>query len=240
MESAKKQVLVYGGAGQLGATVVTEFKQRGCTVFVADFRTNPEADHNVVLSPDSSNKENTARVVEELKKLNAELSAVICVAGGWVGGNVKSPSIFDEVDKMWSFNLQSSVAAAHLAANFLKEGEESMLVLAGAEAALSPTPGMLAYGMTKAATHHLIASLVDPSGGLPRGCSVLGILPICLDTPTNRQAMPTANFDDWTPLPVVASLLADWAQGKDRPKSGTLVSIETKSKDTKFRHHPSK
>jgi len=158
---------------------------------------------------------------------------------------------------MFEFNVQSSVAAAHIAANSLKEG--GLLVLTGADAAIGPTPLMIAYGITKArpplfapllhnlamltlahthtqkaATHHLIASLVPASSGLPKESTVVGILPICLDTPTNRKSMPGANFDDWTPLPVVASLLLDWAEGKERPKSGTLISIATKNKETRF------
>jgi len=227
-----KGVLVYGGAGQLGSTVVSHFKQAGYVTYSVDFRPNDDAHHNFVLSPDSCTKDNASRVVKSLKDLNASLDAVICVAGGWLGGSVKDDSIFDGVDKMFEFNVQSSVASAHIAARALKEG--GLLVLTGADAALGPTPGMIAYGITKAATHHLIASLVPPSSGLPKDAAVLGILPICLDTPTNRKSMPGANFDDWTPLPVVANLLLGWASGRDRPKSGTLVSITTKNKETHF------
>eukprot|EP01087_Luapelamoeba_hula_P001400 TRINITY_DN11120_c0_g1_i1.p1 TRINITY_DN11120_c0_g1~~TRINITY_DN11120_c0_g1_i1.p1 ORF type:complete len:253 (+),score=61.49 TRINITY_DN11120_c0_g1_i1:35-760(+) len=230
--SSKKQVLVYGGAGQLGATVVGEFKEKGWTTHCVDFRANPQAHNNVVLSPTDSTKDNVAKAVADLKSKNARLDVVVCVAGGWLGGDVKNESIFDGVDQMFSFNVQSSVAAAHIAANFLQES--GLLVLTGADAALSPTPTMIAYGITKAATHHLIASLADPKGGLPAGAAVVGILPICLDTPMNRHSMPSANFDDWTPLSVVASLLAGWADGKDRPSSGTLVSIATKDKVTSF------
>lgn len=227
-----KGVLVYGGAGQLGGTVVSHFKQAGYTTYSVDFRPNEDAHHNFVLSPDVRTKENTAKVVKGLKDQNATLDAVICVAGGWLGGNVKDESIFDGVDKMFEFNVQSSIASAHIAANSLKEG--GVVVLTGADAALGPTPSMIAYGITKAATHHLIASLVPAGSGLPKDSSVLGILPICLDTPTNRKSMPGANFDDWTPLPVVAGLLLGWAEGKDRPKSGTLISIATKNKETRF------
>jgi len=49
---------------------------------------------------------------------------------------------------MFEFNVQSSVAAAHIAANSLKEG--GLLVLTGADAAIGPTPLMIAYGITKA------------------------------------------------------------------------------------------
>lgn len=55
----------------------------------------------------------------------------------------------------------------------------------------------------------------------------------------NRRSMPQANFDDWTPLPVVAGLISGWAEGRERPPSGTLVSIATKSKETKFTFIPS-
>jgi dihydropteridine reductase len=62
----------------------------------------------------------------------------------------------------------------------------------------------------------------------------LGILPIILDTATNRQGMPDANFDDWTPLSTVAEQLVKWAQGDSRPASGSFVRISTKNKETKF------
>lgn len=62
----------------------------------------------------------------------------------------------------------------------------------------------------------------------------LGILPICLDTQTNRQGMPNANFDDWTPLDTVAERLLKWARNEDLPESGALIKITTKNKDTKF------
>ena len=236
MEGAK-HVLVYSGAGQLGTAVAKNFKDKGWVTHCIDFCKNDESDNNVVLSPSESTKENVAKVVHDLKEKRVALDAVVCVAGGWLGGSVKQGSIFDGVDQMWTFNAQSSIAAAHIATNFLKEG--GLLVLTGANAALRPTPTMIAYGITKAAIHHLIASLVDPSGGLPKDAVMVGILPICLDTPTNRKSMPQANFDDWTPLLTVASLLSGWAEGRDRPPSGTLVSIATKHKETKFTfvHH---
>jgi hypothetical protein len=74
-----------------------------------------------------------------------------------------------------------------------------LLVLTGAAAALGPTGGMLAYGISKAGTHHLASSIVDDFAktGKVKGrvtlemrksltfdvkC-VLTLLPITLDTP---------------------------------------------------------
>jgi NAD(P)-dependent dehydrogenase (short-subunit alcohol dehydrogenase family) len=66
-----KGVLVYGGAGQLGGTVVSHFKQAGYTTYSVDFRPNEDAHHNFVLTPEVRTKDNTAKVVKGLKDLNA-------------------------------------------------------------------------------------------------------------------------------------------------------------------------
>lgn len=47
---------------------------------------------------------------------------------------------------MWTQSVCSSVIAASLASNFLKEG--GILQLTGAKAALDATPGMIGYGNT--------------------------------------------------------------------------------------------
>lgn len=44
---------------------------------------------------------------------------------------------------MWQFNVQSSIAASHVASKLLVEG--GLLVLTGANAALNATPSMIAY-----------------------------------------------------------------------------------------------
>ena len=79
---------------------------------------------------------------------------------------------------------------ANLSAKLLAEG--GLLTLIGAAGAVGPTPGMLGYGMAKAATHHLVQSLaVDDglsagfSGTLVR-CDIAAVLPGVIDTPANR------------------------------------------------------
>ena len=55
-----------------------------------------------------------------------------------------------------------------------------MLTLTGAKAALGSTPGMIGYGMAKAAVHQLISSLSGDNGGLPENSCVAAILPLVL------------------------------------------------------------
>lgn len=66
------------------------------------------------------------------------------------------------------------------------------------------TPGMIGYGMAKAAVHQLVKSLAATDGGLPANSTVLAILPVTLDTPMNRKWMPKADHSKWTPMEFIA------------------------------------
>lgn len=160
--------LVYGGAGQLGDAIVRMFNENGFDTYSADFRDSEVAKVSVCLTGDVQN--DVDKVAEKLTNSNASLDVVVCAAGGWAGGDIKSKDILAGVDKMYKFNIQSAVACSHLASHYLKEG--GLLVLTGAAAATGPTPGMIAYGITKSATHHLIASLSE--SGLPKDARVFG------------------------------------------------------------------
>jgi len=226
-----KFVLIYGGAGQLGSVVVKTFKSVGWHVLAADFRASADADVSVILQGkgDLDAKELLSKISQHA---SGRLDVVITVAGGFAMGDIKSESVFESTERMLNFNITSSLVAAHVAANTLKDG--GLLVLTGAEGALRPTPAFVGYGISKAGTHHLLSSISGPSGGLPAGSTAVAILPITLDTPQNRRDMPGSNFDNWTPLEDVAHLLVDWANGKHRPKNGSKVVVKTEAKKTSF------
>ena len=71
---------------------------------------------------------------------------------------------------MWKQSVWSSTISAKLANKHLKTG--GVLVLPGAEPALQGTPGMIGYGMAKAAVHQLTKSLAAPKSGLPENSQV--------------------------------------------------------------------
>ena len=72
--------------------------------------------------------------------MNGEkVDAIVCVAGGWAGGNAGSKDLVKNADMMWKQSVWSSVIASHLAAKHLKEN--GLLVLTGAHPALQGTAG---------------------------------------------------------------------------------------------------
>ena len=129
-------------------------------------------------------------------------------------------------DLMWKQSVWSSAITARLAAKYLTA--DGLVVLPGAEPAQAGTPGMIGYGMAKAAVHQLTKSMAsDPS--LPAGTRVYATLPITLDTPMNRKFMPDADTTTWTPLSFIAQLMYKWASDRSsRPeKNGSLVVLKT-------------
>ena len=130
------------------------------------------------------------------------------------------------------------------------DNDGGLFVAIGATAALGGTPGMMGYGLSKVATHHFLQTLGETSGKAMthkskrkaarsfrlehpskylNRLSVVGILPTTIDTPANRQAMPDANFDEWTKCYDIATEIGLWLRKPAlRPHSGSLVKVHPK------------
>ncbi|XP_051916529.1 quinoid dihydropteridine reductase a [Hippocampus zosterae] len=224
---AANKVIVYGGRGALGSKCVQHFKSKGWWVANIDMAANEEANENIIVKLTDSFCEQAGQVTSDVAQLLGEqkVDAILCVAGGWAGGNCSSKDMYKNTDLMWKQSVWTSTISSHLAAVHLKQG--GLLTLAGAKAALSGTGGMMGYGMAKAAVHQLCRSLASKNSGMPTGAAAVAILPVTLDTPMNRKFMPDADFGTWTPLEFVAETFFHWALGTDRPVSGSLMQLLT-------------
>nr|8B5T_A Chain A, Quinonoid dihydropteridine reductase [Leishmania major]8B5T_B Chain B, Quinonoid dihydropteridine reductase [Leishmania major]8B5T_C Chain C, Quinonoid dihydropteridine reductase [Leishmania major] len=226
-----KNVLLIGARGALGRAVANAFANGKWSIISVDQAAAvQQGDECCAVNPASS--------IEELQQAyksavtGLKVDAVINVAGGWAGGSVADASTAASTELMLRQSLFSSVAAAHV---FSTQGEKNgLLLLTGAAAAVSPTPGMIGYGTAKSAVHFLCQSIAEDPSVLPTDASVLAILPTILDTPGNRSAMPHADRSTWTSLEDVAQQIVEWSNGSRRPASGSLVKIVTENSKTRF------
>ncbi|KAM6923599.1 quinoid dihydropteridine reductase a [Xenentodon cancila] len=229
---ASNRVIVYGGRGALGSKCVQVFRSNGWWVASVDMAANEEANENVIVKLSESFTEQAGQVTADVAQLLGEqkVDAILCVAGGWAGGNCSSKDLYKNADLMWKQSVWTSTISSHLAALHLKPG--GLLTLAGAKAAQSGTGGMIGYGMAKAAIHQLCKSLAAKNSGMPPGAAAVAILPITLDTPMNRKFMPDADVTSWTPLEYIAEMFFNWATGENRPASGSLMQLLTSGGET--------
>ncbi|XP_045501721.1 dihydropteridine reductase [Colias croceus] len=230
---ASGRIVVYGGRGALGSACVNHFKNANFWVANIDLSSNDKADVNITVPKEGTWLQQEEHVVNELGAAlqGQKVNAVICVAGGWAGGNA-AKDLSKQADLMWRQSVWSSTIAATLASKYLAPG--GLLALTGAKAALEGTPGMIGYGMAKGAVHQLTKSLGAKDSGLPDNSLAVAILPVTLDTEMNRKWMPKADFGTWTPLSYVAQLFDKWIKGEDRPVSGSLVALVTKDNVTEL------
>ncbi|XP_003708627.3 dihydropteridine reductase isoform X1 [Megachile rotundata] len=234
METIVGRILVYGGKGALGSTCVTKFKSKNWWVGSIDMKANEQADANVIVKPENDWQQQGVDILQEVTNIlkGNKVDAIICVAGGWAGGNASHKDFIKNSDLMWKQSVWSSIIASNIAAHHLKEG--GFLSLTGAKAALAETPGMIGYGMAKAAVHQLTKSLAGKESGLPKDSIVTAILPVTLDTPMNRKWMPKADTSSWTPLEFVADLFWKWSQNQERPANGSLLQLITTNNKTEL------
>ncbi|KAJ3313727.1 hypothetical protein HDV04_001531 [Boothiomyces sp. JEL0838] len=235
MANATKHVLVYGGSGALGRIIVEAFQAKAWKTTAVDFASNDQANNNITLERGMSGTKQIGTLVNNklTEILNGEkIDTIINVAGGWAGGNLLDENVYDNVELMMNQSVSSSIITAKLAALHLKQG--GLLVLTGAAAATHGTPSMIAYGMAKAAVHHLVKSAAGPDSGLPAGAHVAGILPVTLDTPNNRKYMGGGDTSTWTPMPEIANQLVHWAEGTKAVGSGKLYKIVTEKNVTSY------
>eukprot|EP01043_Picozoa_sp_COSAG02_P072804 COSAG02_NODE_13884_length_1335_cov_1.521036_1_plen_281_part_00 len=227
-----------GGCGALGAPVVALFSQTpGWHCTSVDLRESAVA-HDNVLVRDGEFSESAPQVLDALS--DDGFDVIVHAAGSWAGSDPGAADFPASLQMLWIANVESAALAAHVAGELLRPN--GMLVLTGAKVASAPggTPGMAAYGMTKAATHHLMESV---AANLTDGRRAFAILPVTFDTAANRSAMPDADTSAWTDPEDVARELMEWAQGGGSgeaaggqriPENGSSVSVLTESDDTRF------
>lgn len=215
-----KRALVIGGAGALGRAVVKSFKP-AWEVTSVDLQPSPEAKESLLIQSQDSTEVQASTLA---KSLQGKYSAILCVAGGFTMGNIANPDIFAQWREMMALNVMPSLLTAHLATKFL--ADQGLLVFTGAaDPFQGPTPGILAYSLSKNAVHSLALNMAARTD-IPSITTVLTILPGIMDTPRNRLDMPDANRSSWISTEGVANLLKDWAENKNRPENGSYLLLK--------------
>lgn len=93
---------------------------------------NEAADANILVNRDADFVGQELQVLKEVQDIlkDDRLDAIICVAGGWAGGNA-SKDLAKNTDLMIKQSVWSSTISASVAAQYLKTG--GVLTLTGAK-----------------------------------------------------------------------------------------------------------
>jgi NAD(P)-dependent dehydrogenase (short-subunit alcohol dehydrogenase family) len=230
-----KTALVAGGGGALGSAVVGLLLERGERVAVPyiveveaqrlrEQHADAVRDGRLRLSNvDVTDADALAAHLDVLRADWGPLWLACSVAGGWAGGtNVEDLDDLSVLDLQLRLNLRTAVLTA-------REGLRHMgpaggrVVLVASRTVRYPVAGQAAYTASKAAVIALVETLAEELRGTGRTANA--VVPKVIDTPANRQAMPTADHSRWVPPRAIAEVILWLASREAWPVSGAAVPV---------------
>jgi NAD(P)-dependent dehydrogenase (short-subunit alcohol dehydrogenase family) len=216
-----KVILITGGAGALGQTVVPAFVSAGASVILGDL--NPVQLPGVTaLKADFTDQTQVRGLVNEVIQSSGRLDALVNLIGGFAAGRVVDTDV-SLWQRMLAMNLTSAFLLSQAVLPSMLERRQGRIVHVAARAALEPFPGAAAYIVSKAGLVALIRTLSKELNG--SGVTVNGVLPSTIDTPVNRKAMPEADLSKWARPESIARTLAFLASDDANQINGALIPI---------------
>ncbi len=221
MEMKGKVVLITGGAGALGQTVVPAFVSTGASVILGD-RNPVQVPGVTALTADFTDQTQVRNLVDEVIRTSGRLDALINLVGGFATGRVVETDV-SVWQRMLTMNLTSAFLLSQAVLPSMLQRGQGRIVHVAARAALEPFSGAAAYIVSKAGLIGLIRTLSLELAG--SGVTVNAVLPSTIDTPANRRAMPTADPSRWARPDSIAQTLTFLASDAASQTNGALIPI---------------
>ena len=219
-------VVISGGTGGLGASVVEAFLAAGADVHLPMIETELPAHltwrgesrvHAKKLSLDDEAS------VSAFYGALPELWASIHLVGGFAMAPIAETSLAD-FEKQWRMNAVTCFLGCREAVKAIrKSGKGGRIVNVAARPAVTPVGGMIAYATSKATVASITQCLAVEV--LPENILVNAVMPSTIDTPANRKSMPNADFTKWPTPAQIAETIAFLASSRNALTTGTLVPV---------------
>ncbi|MEO9099171.1 MAG: SDR family NAD(P)-dependent oxidoreductase [Ginsengibacter sp.] len=201
-----KTIIVTGASGNLGQAVVKKFIDEEYRVIGTVHKTGSNSgDNNFEEAElDLLNEEDSQKFVSGVIEKYGAIDVAVLTAGGFVSGDIGKTQIGD-ITKQYQLNFETAYNIARpVFLQMMKQGS-GRIFLIGSRQGLNilKGKGALAYGLSKSLLFRLAELLNEEAKN--KNVVVNVIVPSVIDTPSNRESMPDANFSDW----VVPSAIAD-------------------------------
>lgn len=219
--------IVTGGAGALGRAVVERFAGSGARVAVADLEAalaDAELPDGAFAAPvDLLDEEDVRRMVGEVVAQEGRIDGLVCLAGGFFGGQDVATTPLAQVRRQHELNVMTAYATIQAALPAMLDAGGGSIACISSRPAIRTEKNSSAYAMAKGAVLKLV-QVVDEEYR-QRGIRANVILPSIIDTPANRRDMPKANFDTWVQPADIAAVLQYLASAEGRIVSGATIPV---------------
>jgi NAD(P)-dependent dehydrogenase (short-subunit alcohol dehydrogenase family) len=218
-------VVVTGGSGALGHSVVELFIERGARVIVVvrelpvDRVCHLHAEYRAL---DVLNEQQVAVFFEQLDQFDVLVNTV----GGYAAGDPVEELDLGIYEYQMDLNLKSAFLLTKHAIKALS-GRGGRIVHVASRAAVESGANSFAYSTSKLGVLRLVEA--SAAENRARHINVNCVLPSIIDTPANRRAMPDASHDRWPKPEQIARVIAFLASDQAELISGAAIPVYGKA-----------
>jgi len=226
-------IMITGASGGLGSAVVQRFYAAGANLALIERQPSPlpdDADPTKWFSipADGTDKASVKAAVDKIVAHYGQIDGLVHTVGGYAAGKAVHEVDLDIWDKMMRLNARSVyVTAGTVAAHMVEKSVSGKIVVVLARQALEGSKNHSAYAASKAAAQRIIQSMSKDL--IDQGITVNGVVPGTIDTPANREAMPSANFDKWVKPEAIADVIQFLCSPQSDAISGDSLTVYGRS-----------
>jgi NAD(P)-dependent dehydrogenase (short-subunit alcohol dehydrogenase family) len=210
-----KHVVITGAAGDLGGVVARQFAQAGAKLALIDnrpdrlgnlFRDLQEEQGALLIgNTDITIPASVGKMVDLIMKEWDQIDILLNIAGGYRAGNPLHETTPETWDFMMNLNAKSVFLVAGAVVPHMIERGAGKIVNVAAHPGLKGSKGNSAYSASKSAVIRLTETLSAELKA--HNINVNCIIPRSIDTPSNREAMPNADFSKWVAPEQIADVM---------------------------------
>lgn len=227
-----KNIIISGASGGLGRDVVKKLSDLGNELYVTFGSKNINAfdEFENVTSQvvDLTNSEESANFVKSTIEKATTVQAGIFLVGAYAPGSLHET---DDalLEKMLSLNFFTTFHLVKPLMEHFKANGGGQFIFIGARPALEADQGKgnFAYALSKSLLFKM-AEFINAEGKSDNITATV-VVPSTIDTPTNREAMPDADFDKWISAADIAESIAFVLTESGQKLRETILKVYNKS-----------
>ena len=224
---SERVIFITGAKGGLGSFITQRFLATGAKVVGASRSISQQdfpSPNFVALPVDFTKPAAVTGGVNSIVDRYRRLDVLVHVVGAFAGGQSVAETDDATWEQMRDLNLTSAFYTLRAAIPHLRKSGSGRIVAIGSLAAVEPHAGLAAYVTFKAALAMLVRTVALENRDA--GVTANVVLPGTMDTPTNRKAMPNADFSKWLQPSEVADLVLWLCDERAGHITGTTVPID--------------
>ncbi len=206
-----KTAIITGASGNLGQAVVRKFITEGYKVIGTILHNDsvsldfPEHRFEKVVV-NLMDEKDSQKFVENIIARHGSIDVAVLTVGGFAMGNIATTCTAD-IMKQYQLNFETAYNIAHPAFVQMTKQNSGRIFMIGSKPGLDGKngKGMIAYALGKSLIFRLAELMNDEAHGTNVVTAV--IVPSTIDTPSNRKAMPDANFTNWIKAADIANAI---------------------------------